>query len=55
MSKKRDYKINYSILVNGEEYPREVTIKSVTSKENAEIKLRSICKGEIVVTSNEAL
>lgn len=42
-------------MVNGEEYPREVTIKSVTSEETAEIKLRDMCKGEIVITSIERI
>ena len=42
-------------MVNGEEYPREITIKAVTTKENAELKLRSICKGEIVITSIEQI
>ena len=55
MSKKRDFQINYSIRVNGEEYPREYTVRGVTSKAAAETKLRGMCKEEIVITSNEEL
>ncbi len=55
MSKKRDFHLHYSIMVNNEEYHREFTVRRVRNKEEAETKLRSLCKVDIVITSNEPL
>ena len=53
MSKKRNYFIKYSILVNGEEYAREYTVKGVKNEGEATTKLSSLCNVEITVTHIE--
>ena len=49
MSKKRNYQIEYNLMVNGEEFERLYTIRSVTDKEAAEAKLRKLCKVDIII------
>ncbi len=55
MSKKHNYFIKYQLPVNGEYYPREITITGVITPEQAEQKLRSLCKVEIIIISIERL
>ena len=52
MSKKRSFLLKYSIIENEIEYPRELVIKQVVNKIQAENKLRSECKCRIIITSN---
>ena len=52
MSKKRSFLLKYSIIENEVEYPRELVVKQVVNKIQAENKLRALCSTEIVITSN---
>lgn len=49
MSKKRNYFIEYNLMVNGEEFEREYTVRAVANKEAAEAKLRKLCTVELVI------
>lgn len=53
MSKNRNYHIKYSILVNGEEYAREYTVKGVKNEGEATTKLSTLCNVDITVTHIE--
>jgi len=59
MSKKKDYHLKFSRIVNGNEFSTEFTVKSVKSPEEAEQKLKRICKEaggpEPVITSIQPL
>ncbi len=51
MFKKRTYQVNYSIPVNGEEYPREYVVRGVKNRESAEAVVRKYCgTTEIIIT-----
>lgn len=41
------------MLVNGEEYPREFTVKGVKNEGEASTKLSGLCKTEITITNIE--
>ncbi|MFZ4547891.1 MAG: hypothetical protein ACOYN4_10675 [Bacteroidales bacterium] len=53
MSKKKTFIATYSILVNGEEFTREVPITGVKNKLSAEKKLRKLCSTTIHISKLE--
>lgn len=55
MSKKHDFHIKYSIPVNGENFYREFTVRSVVTSEQAESKLKKFCNCEIIIISIEKI
>ena len=44
MSKKREFPITYSRIVNGEEYTQTYTVTGVKTKDEAIEKLKKLCK-----------
>ena len=56
MSKKHDFHLHYTRIVNGAEFPDHYIIRNVRSKQAAEDKLKDLCRKaggpEPVITSN---
>jgi len=55
MSKKRKCRINYTIDVNGETYPREYDVDGIRTEDEAKAKLRKKCTTPITIISCEML